>query len=165
MRYLSLGLAIAIALAAPSALSAQHSADSGSHDHHAMMAKHHSVSMVDLLVSHRDSLNLTDDQLKKLAELREQFAQAGGHAMHGSGMGTGMMMGQGMGMGQGKAMEHPMTGRAHIVFDRVPGKMVPRVHRSPAEHCPMCPFAILTQAQRERAHQLLGQHQGHQHQG
>ena len=129
--------------------------------HMAMMMQHHSVATVDLLVSHRDSLKLTDDQLKKLADLREQFAQAGGHAMHGSGMGTGMMMGQGMTMGMG----HAMPQRARISFDRVPGKMVPRVKRSPAEHCPMCPFAILSQAQRERAHQLLGRHQGHQHQG
>ena len=158
MRYPSLALTIAVALAAAPAVSAQHPADTGSHDHHAMMARHHSVSMVDLLISHRDSLNLTDDQLKQLADLREYFVQVTGHEMHGA-MGTGTMMDQGM------AMEHPMTGRAHIAFDRVPGKMVPRVHRTPAKHCPMCPFAILTGFQRERAHELLGQHQGHQHQG
>ena len=159
-------VALAIALAVPSALVAQHSTDSGSHAHHAMMVEHHSVSMVDLLVSHRDSLNLTDDQLKSLAELREHFAQASGHAMHGEGMGTGPMMGRTMGMGQGMAMkEHRLAGRAHIAFDRVPGKMVPRVHRSPGQHCPMCPFAILTVIQRERAHQILGPHLGHQHQG
>jgi hypothetical protein len=158
-----IALATLAGLAGMPALQAQHQmADSSRAGHHmAMMMQHHSVATVDLLVSHRDSLKLTDDQLKKLAELREHLAQAGGHAMHGSGRGTGMMMGQGMGMGMG----HAMPQRARIAFDRVPGKMVPRVHRTAAEHCPMCPFAILNQAQRERAHQLLDQHQGHQHQG
>jgi hypothetical protein len=161
MRYSSLAIAIAVALVAPPAVLAQHSTDSGSHEHHRMMAEHHSASMVDLLVSHRDSLKLTDDQLEKLAELREHFVQMGGHAMHGSGTGTGMMMGQGMGMEQGKAMEHPMTGRAHITFDRVPGKMVPRSRRESHDCCKNCPLMVLDPSQRERAHQVLG----HAHQG
>lgn len=153
MRKTLIALVVAAGFTGIPALQAQHAmADSGAGHHMAMMMQHHSVATVDLLVSYRDSLKLTDDQLKKLADLREQFGQAGGHAMHGSAMAAGMM-------------KHAMKQRAHISFDRVPGKMVPRVDRSPAEHCPMCPFAILTQSQRERAHQLLESNRGHQHQG
>ena len=97
------------------------------------------------------------------------FAEAGGHAMHGSGMGTGMpMMEHRMPMGQGMEMGAMMQMRqppAHIGFDRVPGKMVPRIHRAAVKHCPMCPFGILTQGQREQAHELLGRREPHQHQG
>ena len=160
MRKSLIFLALSVSVAPP-ALHAQHamdSADSPSHHMAMMMEQHHTVAAIDLLVANRDSLKLTDDQLEKLADLRARFAQAGGHAMPGAG--TGTRMGHGMAMGQGKAMEHPMTPRGHIAFDRIPGKMVPRVHRSPADNSPMCPFAILTGIQRERAHQLLDRHQG-----
>ena len=126
MRNTLIVLATVAGISGTPALQAQHQmADSTRAGHHmAMMMQHHSVATVDLLVSHRDSLKLTEDQLKKLADLREHFAQAGGHAMHGSGMGTGMMMGQGMAMGQGMemgmGMGHAMQQRPHISFDRVP---------------------------------------------
>ena len=166
--FLLLGLAFLVSPAAR----AQHGrgpADSSSHHMAMMMERHHSVATVDLLLSYRDSLKLTDDQLKKLEDLRGHFAESGGHAMSGSGMGTGMpMMEHRMPMGQGMEMGAMMKMRqapAHIGFDRVPGKMVPRIHPAAVKHCPMCPFGILTQGQREQAHELLGRREPHQHQG
>ena len=151
MRYSLVALAF-VTLAAPAALRAQHDAtESTSHDHHAMMAEHHSVAMVDRLVSYRDSLGLNEEQLEDMANLRRHFEHADGHHMDMDSIDHGRMMQQ---------------QRERISFDRVPGKMVPRVRQSPpAAHCAMCPFGILTQAQRERAHQLLGSHQEHRHQG
>lgn len=152
MRYSFVALAFAVTIAAPPALRAQHDAtDSTSHDHHAMMAEHHSVATVDRLVSYRDSLGLNEDQLEELANLRRHFEHADGHHMEMDGMDHGSMMQQ---------------QRERIGFDRVPGKMVPRVRQfSPAAHCSKCPFGILTQSQRKRAHQLLSSRQEHQHQG
>jgi hypothetical protein len=165
MRKTLIALAVVAALTGTSRVHAQHPMrDSARAGHHmAMMMQHHSTAAVDLLLAHRDSLKLSDDQVKKLSELREHYTRAGDHAMHGMPMGQGGAMGQGMemkagmGMGAGMSMmQQPPTS----AFDRVPGKMVPRIHRTPPEHDPMCPMASLSQAQRHQAHQLLdhGQH-------
>lgn len=175
MRKMLIALAVAAGFTGTPALLAQHAmGDTTRAGHHMMMMQHHSVAAVDLLLAHRDSLKLTDDQVSKLGELREHFARSNGHAMHGMQgmkMGEGGAMGQGMRMeqGQGQGMNAGMAAQGmnmaprppHIAFDRVPGKSVPRVHRAPVpEHCPMCPMAALTPDQRRQAHQLLnhGQH-------
>ena len=163
MRHPLAALAAAMLLLIPGTGRAQgHAADSSGHDEHAMMARHHSVETVDMLVSHRDSLKLTDDQLRKLADLREDFLRADEHHSHHGAMGAGAMDHE---AGQAMMMNHSMKRRSRVAFDRVPGKMVPRIHRYPAEHCPSCPFAVLTRAQREQAHQLLESHEDHQHEG
>lgn len=172
MRKIVIALAVALGFTGAPALHAQQvMADTSRAGHHmAMMMQHHSVSAVDLLLAHRDSLQLTDEQVRKLGELRQHYAHAGGHAMHGMGMGEGGAMGQGMMMGQGQGQGMGMKSgmamgqgmkmpsqRSRIAFDRVPGKSVPRIHKPPVhEHNPMCPMASLTPAQRQQAHQLLG---------
>ena len=166
MRKTLIVLAVMAGITATSRLHAQHpmrdSARAGQHMA-MMMMQHHSTAAVDLLLAHRDSLKLTDEQVKKLGELREQYTHAGGHAMHGMPMGQGDSMGRGMNMKPGMTMDHGMSMMRQpptSAFDRVPGKMVPRVHRASPDHDPMCPMASLSQAQRHQAHQLLdhGQH-------
>jgi hypothetical protein len=146
-------LAFAAGFAGTPALQAQHAmanTDSASHHMAMMMERHHSVAAIDLLVAHRDSLKLTDEQLSKLAELREHYGRQESHAMHGMGM-PGMQMDHGMRIHQA---------RKWMTFDRVPGKSVPRMRTAKPEHDPMCPMASLTSAQRHQAHELLnlGQH-------
>lgn len=163
MRRMLIALAVAVGFTGTPALLAQHAmGDTAQAGHHmAMMMQHHSVAAVDLLLAHRDSLKLTEDQVKTLGELREHFAHSVGHAMPAMGMGQGMAMGQGMPMGQGMGMGmgQGMTmtrERPHTTFDRVPGKSVPRIRKVPAsEHNPMCPMASLNPDQKRQAHELL----------
>jgi hypothetical protein len=123
----------------------------------AMMMQHHSVAAIDLLVAHRDSLKLTEDQLNTLAQLRDRYGSLSGHAMHGMAMHPAGRM-EHASMHPDRPMDHAMAmhqARRWMTFDRVPGKSVPQVRRARPSHDPMCPMASLTPAQRRQAHQLL----------
>ena len=106
-----------------------------------MMEHHHSTAAVNLLLDHRDSLALTQDQVDRLVELQEAFAGREHHAMH-----------QEENVGS--------TTERSVRLDRVPGKSVPRVLEQ-HEHDAMCPMATLSMNQRRIAHDLL--HEGMHH--
>jgi hypothetical protein len=146
MRYCLLAAALAVGAAMPQTLSAQHDSANAGHDHHSMMMmmeRHHSAGTVDSLLSFRDSLQLTDRQVERLVQLKEQNQHSEHHSM----------------MKGGDAMMHPRW--VSVRFDRIPGKMVPRVRRGGGECCPSCPLMVLSKTQRHRAHELLG----HDHEG
>jgi hypothetical protein len=154
MRYYLLAAALAVGAAMPQTLSAQHDSANAGHDHHRMMMmmeRHHSAGAVDSLISFRDSLQLTDRQVERLVQLREEARHSEHHSMMGGGDG---MMQKG-----GDAMSHRRWAR--VRFDGFPGKMVPRGRRGGGECCPSCPLMVLSKTQRERAHELLG----HDHEG
>ena len=139
---------LAAGVGMPRTLSAQHQHDSAgpAHDHHMMMAmmeRYHSPATVDSLLSFRDSLQLTDRQVERLVQLREQAQHSDHHSM----------------MDGGHAMMHRRW--VSVRFDRFPGKMVPRGRRGGGECCPSCPLMVLSKSQRQRAHGLLG----HDHEG
>jgi hypothetical protein len=162
MRYQMIALALTVMFAAPQVARAQHDHNAvpgSSHDHHMMMMEHHSAATIDTLVAHRDTLGLTLRQLDQLAELRREFASADKHPM-------GQMNHEKM---NHDTMDHVTMDHAtmmeeqsdRLTLDRVPGRMVPRIDRAePASHCANCPCRVLTDAQREHAHDILG----HNHQ-
>lgn len=155
MRYYVLAAALAAGVAMPPTLYAQHQHDStATSDHHMMMMmmeRHHSPAAVDTLLSYRDTLQLTDRQVERLVQLREEARHSEHHGMMGGGDG---MMQKG-----GGAMSHRRW--ASVRFDGFPGKMVPRGRRGGGECCPSCPLMVLSKTQRERVHELLG----HDHEG
>jgi hypothetical protein len=145
MRYL-VAAAHAVGAVIPQTLSAQHDSTNPGHDRHSMMMmreRHHSAGAVDSLIFFRDSLQLTDWQVEQLVDLKEQNQHLEHHSM----------------MKGGDAMMHRRW--VSVRFDRVPGKMVPRGRRVVGECCPSCPLMVLSKAQRQRAHELLG----HDHEG
>ena len=146
MRYYVIAATLAAGIGMPQALSAQHDSAGATHDQHMMMMmmeRHHSPGAVDSLLSFRDSLQLTDRQVERLVELKEQNRNSDHHSM----------------MKGGDAMMHRRW--VSVRFDRVPGKMVPRGRRVGGDCCPSCPLMVLSKTQRQRAHELLG----HDHEG
>ena len=145
--------ALATAIAVPAGLAAQ---DTGG------VLSHNSTEAVSRVLAHQDVLHLSDAQLDQLRALQTRFDRQETRLV---------MVGWKGALGKSRT---PRYARLHVPaaperyvetgtivrirsFDRVPGKTVPRIQRTPVTRLvdPPCPFSFLADNQLELVHELL----------